>query len=216
MGLMCSPFTNFGIFTLDANNVYVHGPTYMVLYAAMGFYLITSTILVFLSMRRIQRRKRTAIYVFLALTLAAMFVQVLNPRLLVNSMANALALTIIYHALEAPSENIDPLTRLFSRAALTPLLYDCFEQNQSFSLTVLPLNDFNLINHALGIRRGDMIMIAFSRYLEQAFPGREVLRLAGDIYAVLEIGRERPLTADSLEDTLQSIPDNWKADGMVT
>ena len=214
--LLSSPFWSHGVFVIDAAHTYQHADAYLILYAAMGLYLITSAVLVTVSRRGIRRNRRLTIYSFLLLTVAAMLVQMSHPQFLVNSTANALALIIMYYSLESPSRHIDPLTRLFNRAALPVMLTDLYEQNQPFSVLLFPLDSFHLINYALGIRRGDEIMIRFAAYLQRAFPAASAVRVTGDVYAVVDPSRDAPLTHAALSEIVSAIPQRWTADDMET
>ena len=176
-----------GVFYLDAANVYRHGALYIAIYAVMALYLCGSIAVVFAGRRRLQRAKLFVILAFLGLTFIAMLIQLNHPTLLLNTTANAIALTLIYHILEAPSTHIDALTGVFNRTVLPSLLTDMYEQNQRAVLLLFPLNSFHLVNHSLGVHNGDAALIAFADYLRLTFPKCYVIRCEGDAFAVLRV-----------------------------
>lgn len=174
-----------GVFYLDAQNAYRHGAIYVVIYAVMALYLVGSVIVAFCCRRRLQRKKFFVLLSFLTLAFIAMLIQFNHPYLLVNTTANAVALTLIYHILEAPSAHLDALTGVFNRTVLPGLMRDLFEQNQRCTLLLFALRSFHLVNHSLGVHNGDAALTAFAAYLRKAFPKCNVIRCEGDVFAVI-------------------------------
>lgn len=186
--ILSSIFTKNGIFYLDENNAYHHGSLHIMLYAVMAFYLICSLVIVLVRRRRLQKLKLYVTLAFLLTTLTAMLIQLNNPYLLVNSTANAFALTLIYHILEAPSNHVDALTGVLNRSALSSMLRDTFDEGERCTLLVYSLNSLHLINHSLGMKGGDAVLAAFADYLKKEYPRQNVIRTEGDIFSVMFLG----------------------------
>lgn len=174
-----------GIFYIDSRNVYRHGAIYISLYITMALYLLGSVAVAFACRRRLMRQKFYVLLSFLALAFLAMIIQFNYPYLLVNTTANAIALTLIYHILEAPSAHIDALTDVFNRTVLPGLLQDLYEQRQRCTLLLFALHSFHLVNHSIGVHNGDAALAAFAGYLRKAFPKCNVIRCEGDAFAVI-------------------------------
>lgn len=204
------------IFYVNDKHAYARGAVYPLLYFCIAFYILASLLAVVVTRAQIRKVKRYSIYGFMFITLLAMGIQFNNPHLLINTTANALALTMIFHSLEEPREHIDPLTHVFNREALMVLLNDLYEQNQPYSIAVFSLESFHLVNRALGIQRGDTILISFAQWLEKAFSRKQVVRLTGDMFLVLDVRVSTPLTKEKLQDKLEIMPKRWYADGMET
>lgn len=183
-----SPFTQKGAFYLDSNNVYHHGAMHMALYVTMGLYLITSFVIVLFRRRRLQSLKCYTILAFLLVTITAMLIQMEHPYLLVNTTANALSLTLMYHILEAPSNHVDALTGVLNRSALSPVLRDLFETGTRCTMLVYSLDALHLVNHSFGMHGGDAALIAFAQYLQKEYPRQQVLRVEGDVFCVVMTG----------------------------
>lgn len=207
--LSMSPFTDLGIFQIAGDNSYVHGKTHMALYVVVASYIITAVVITIIKFRRIQKRKIFTVLSFVTVSFLTMIVQMFNPYLLVNSMGNALALTIMCFSLQAPDENVDSLTRLLNRRSMDTIINDLFEQNQPFTLTMFALNDFQFINHEYGIKGGDDLMVAFANYLKKKFPKDYVIRITGDVYGVINFNNQTPLTSETLEKYRLDLPETW-------
>ena len=186
--ILLSPFSRRAIFYLDEQHVYHHGSLHIALYITMALYLVTSFCVVCVRRRKLARLKFYTILAFLLVTLLAMLVQMNHPYLLVNSMANAFALTLMYYILEAPSAHVDALTGALNRTALQPVLRDAFDEGERCSLVIYPIKALHIVNLSFGIKGGDEALMAFAEYLEREHPGRHVFRNEGDVFCVLTRG----------------------------
>ena len=180
-----SPLSHFGVFYLDEAHVYHHGATHIVLYIVMALYLLSSLVVVFLRRRQLQRLKFHTVLAFLGATLTAMLIQMSHPYLLVNSTANAFALTLMYYILEAPGAHADALTGALNSSALRPRLRDIFEEGERCTLLIYTLNTLYIINHSFGMKGGDEALAAFAAYLNRTYSRHSVFRTEGDIFCVL-------------------------------
>lgn len=188
--LLISPFTSDGIFYLDEKHIYHHGAFHLALYISMAVYLLSSLAIVFSRRHSLQKLKFYTILAFLLATLAAMLIQLNYPYLLVNSAANAFSLMLIYYILEAPSAHVDALTRVFNRAAFSPMLCDFYEEGERFSLLLYSLDALHIINHSCGMKGGDEALIEFASYLKQTHPKGSIFRIEGNAFCVLLRGGE--------------------------
>lgn len=212
--IMASPFCEWGIFYFTDGCVYMHGGTHFALYIVMLLYLIAGGLTVGLKRKQIRKKKQITIYGFLGITCGAMIVQLMLPNYLVNTTANALALTLMYYVLESPSENIDALTGTFNRAAMPQLIREYYEQGRPFTAVIFMLESFKLINHTMGVRRGDAILIDFASYLENRFSDCDIVRVSGNMFAVIDASRKAPLTSADVLKLVISLPPQWTVDGM--
>lgn len=210
--LLLSPFGDWGIFYLTAQNGYQSGALHSVLYIAMFVYLLSAVLVVFLFRRRMSKSKCYTIYGFIFITLSAMILQFLKPMLLVNTTANAIALTMMYYVLQSPNERIDPLTDVFSATALPVFLQDRYEQGDTFTLYVFFLHPMSVINRTLGTKMADRLLVQFAAYLQKAFAGCNVIRIKGSAFAVLDTRRTTPATHEDLLQIRENIPREWWMD----
>ena len=130
-----------------------------------------------------------------------------------STTANALALSLIYYIMEAPGYHVDAMTGVFSRAALAPLLSEMEFRKRRCSLLFFPVRDFQLVNHALGMKNGDRVLTDLSSYIKRSFPRGYTLRLAGPVFGVLLPDAE-PYDKDSLWTLYSSMPGEFYADAI--
>ena len=194
-----SPFTHNAVFYLDENNVYHHGKLHIAIYAVIALYLLASLAFVFANRRKLERYKFRTITAFLTVVAGAMLIQLKNPYLLVNTTANAFALTLIYHILESPGAHVDALTGVFNRTALPQILSEALSEGGRATLTIYSINAMHVINHSLGEHGGDEVLRAFASSLKKKHPRRNIFRIEGSAFGVLFTGG-KPTTYGQLED----------------
>lgn len=85
----------------------------------------------------------------------------------------------------------DPLTALLNRRALVPCL-QAAERSGNAGLLTLDLDGFKEVNDILGHSRGDDLLVAVSRQVENAIPPEsQVFRIGGDEFAIVVPGDPR-------------------------
>lgn len=206
--ILLSPLSTSLIFYFDSSNTYHHGPLHLCLYLSAALYLLCGVTVVTIRRKKMRKEKFWAIILFVTITVAAMAIQSAHPTLLVNSVANALALTIMYHMLESPSFHIDPLTGLLNQSALSTLVTDFFEQEQRCTLLVFSLRKFETINHTVGMENGDLILKKFAFYLKTNYPGAYVLRSAGVSFTVVLLS-DAPIDSAVLAAIQEELPKSF-------
>ena len=183
--LLLSPLGTFGVFYLDAANHYQRGATHFVIYAQMAAYLLASAYFIFINRGRQDKALQKTFLAFLAFALVGMTVQSQNPGVLLTSMILTVGITIICFVFEAPSRHVDALTGVFNVTPMSTCLKSAYNQARDFSLLVFSFRGFSYINHTVGTKTSDDILIFFARSLEQRFPDSQILRTGGDEFSVL-------------------------------
>lgn len=210
--IISSPWTG-AVFTVDQNNVYSHGKYHYLLYvaAAMMFLLCVRIIIVYAD--SVDKHKRRAAKAFLWLVLAALVIQHFVPRLLLVQFGAALALMIMYVALQEPSSYVDQLTEAYNRAGMMQIIYDYFYREKHFALIACGIDDFKKVNGIFGDKHGDELLCSLSAYLSKRFDASPVARLGGDWFCVLLSGEHSD--ARLLEE-IRDFPDSWEVHGAQT
>ncbi len=205
--LIFLPIGSGGIFYMDEAHIYHRGSMYVILYLDTALYLLASLVAVLIRRQQLLARKLLCICFFLTALFISMLIQYSRPQLLLNAMANALALTLIYHVLEAPSTNVDTLTGVLNRAAFPLVVQDSYEQDHRCTLFIIPIGSLGLVNRTLGMAMGDRLLTEFAACLRSSFSDSYVFRLAGDVFAVLTTGGQRCDNA-KLESICAVLPDS--------
>lgn len=205
--LLISPFGSSGVFYLDSGGYYHSGATHFMLYACMGVYLIAAGCFIFYGRKNKNNEKAApkVFLAFLAFAFVGMGIQSISPENLLTSMTMSVGIMMICFVFESPHSNLDALTGTFSKSALPLCLRTAYNQTNDFSLLVFSFKGFSYINHTVGNKTGDAILIYFTRALEEAFPKSQVLRTGGDEFSVVLYDR-RIIDADALTELCAPLP----------
>lgn len=126
----CLPISVFH----DGEVVYTHGASVMTVYAFSLIYIIglISSIIVF--RRKINKRRRFAVGMWMALWIAAAILQFINNSLLIVGFASVIGMLIMFIVMENPESNLDRRTGCFNSYALSQYSRRLFERKTHFSL----------------------------------------------------------------------------------
>lgn len=177
-----------GVFWFDEGNVYRAGSSHILLYAVTFLYFAATALNVILCRSRTSLTQRLTVYAFIALSFAAMAIQLIWPRYLVHATAEALALTMAFHTLQLPGEHIDPLTGVLNRLALPTMLTDMYDRGKAFTVLVCGATCISSINRVHGSLKGDEALCRVAAALTERYPVSRVFRMSGDVFAAVQPG----------------------------
>lgn len=186
--LFLSPFTDFGICYVDADHIYRHGPTHMMLYINMGIYVIAGVVVLMRNNQTVQKSKRNVILFFVAVLFAAMVLQLAFPRYLLTASATALALTSLYYVLQSPVDQVNPLTGAFSRILLPSLLQDYIDRGRDYTLLLFSLRSFDEFTRLYGEAAGDDLLKSYAANLMERFSDDVVVYMDTSEFVVVHPG----------------------------
>lgn len=98
-----SPATTW-VFYFDENRVYRHGFFFPVLYGCAMLLLALSIVSIVRHRRHLNRMQAASISLYVAAVIAAVAIQLIQPRYLLTSFASALVLFVIYYFMEKPAD----------------------------------------------------------------------------------------------------------------
>lgn len=165
---MSSPFTGL-VFYIDQDNIYRRGPLFMVVSAISTFYMLTSTIVAYISAFRETRpsKKREGFLLgsFIYFPLIATILQVLLSGMPILAPAIAAAYYMVFSSMQGEMIYNDALTGMNNRRrAIFYLEERLMLVSQSSPLTVFMLdgNKFKLINDTYGHIEGDAAIVCIA------------------------------------------------------
>ncbi len=154
--IVTSPLTKFIIF-FDENGSLCQSLGSYVFYGIMLLYLAGAFLASVFSYKRFERRKRIAIYMFIALIIFAVVFRILNPEYLLTGMASTIGILAIYLAQQNPQDIIGQVSGLFNRNALVLKLNDYINKKKTFSAIVMTPDDLDDYYEQYGYLCGDSI-----------------------------------------------------------
>lgn len=174
------------LFTIDSTNTYIRGPLFPMV-MAFNLLLIAGYLVSIIKYRRIldgRVLKTILMLSFFPVIGAVLQVAVYGISLVWPSMA--LVGLFGYILLEHEEMQRDALTGLFNRAQLEKSLLFKLSRRQPFTLLMLDVDHFKLINDQYGHHEGDEALQAIARTLSKSFMITDsVFRFAGDEFMII-------------------------------
>lgn len=114
--------------------VYTYGASVMTVYAFSIIYIICITGSIFAFRKKINKRRRFAVGMWMTLWIAAAITQYLDNSLLIVGFASVIGMLIMFVVMENPESNLDRRTGCFNSYALSEYSRRLFERKKKFSL----------------------------------------------------------------------------------
>lgn len=139
--------TNIVLFVLpisyhsDGFYVYTYGPAVLCTYAFMLVYMLALVYLLVRYGKKIEKKRKRAVLIWMFLWFAAGIIQFCNNQFLLAGLACGLGMLTIYCTLENPENNIDHRFDCFHHHVLVSYFNQCYEKNVPQALIYLQIVD---------------------------------------------------------------------------
>ena len=173
-------------FTIDSDNIYHRGS---LLWLSLVFVLVLvlyTLVIAIKNRKELSDRMVIFIAIFAILPVLVSFIQLFVYGLILTWAVVALGVVFAYYLLELNGNSIDYLTGLSSRKKIEEIITGKIEKKQPFSVIMLDLEYFKLINDKFGHKAGDETLVHFSKILLRVF-GKEnfISRVGGDEFLIV-------------------------------
>lgn len=200
------------IFSLELQQGYTRGPLIGMTYVIFYFYCLASIVLTVINRKKIEKKIYRILASFPVLAVLVIFVQQLYPEVILSGSAATCAMLIIYLHLQNRQISMDYLTNVANRQALLKML-DILNHRQSdkkYTLMVVSLRDFRVINKACGQNNGDRFLKAVCEFLCSVETRENVYRYSGDEFAVLLRGEDEERIRRDISEILSRMEQPWQ------
>lgn len=114
--------------------VYTYGPAVLTVYIFAFCHIISTLAVIFACHKKPNKRRRTAVEIWMAVWICAALVQYFNNSLLIVGFASVFGMMILFILVENPQSNIDRRIGCFNSYALSEYSHRLFEHSTRFSL----------------------------------------------------------------------------------
>lgn len=118
---------------------YTYGLAVMVVYVFAIIHILSIIAVIFICRKKISKRRRFAVGLWISLWIAAATIQYLNNSLLIVGFASAVGMLIIFVIMENPESYRDRRTGCFNSYALSEFSHRLFERKTKFCLLEIRL-----------------------------------------------------------------------------
>lgn len=165
---------------------YFRGNYILSTYAIFYLYCILSMVFAYINKKKENNKTLGVLMLFPFLSTIIIIFQQTHPEIILSGFTATSALLIVYLYLQNRQIYIDYLTRLPNRWELLNMLNYLFNQkNPQFTLIVVSIKDFKMINNHYGQKVGDAFLQKISKELYKLCPSDSVYRFNGDEFAIL-------------------------------
>lgn len=135
---------------------------------------------------------------FPLLTIIILVIQQVYQTVMLSGTAMMVATLTVYLNFQERKFAEDTLTKVANRTSFTHILSLVVQRNRKFALILISLDDFKLVNEAVGRERGDTILQVIAARLTELFPKHQVYRYSGDEFVVICPANDRAVVEKSL------------------
>lgn len=182
-----SPFTGL-LFYFDSHMEYHQGGGYFLQFFSNCFYLVLAVAFVTVFKDRIKKVERYSIYIFcLAIVLGAGIQGIYFRWVLLTNAVTAIALIIVYLAMQNPDVYIDKSSGMFNGDAFEELTKEYLADGKMFTCIYLSIADYKNLDAfygAQGVANATEEVIA---YLSKIFSDKRIYRLEQSAFVIQEL-----------------------------
>ncbi|MDE7086706.1 MAG: EAL domain-containing protein, partial [Clostridia bacterium] len=184
--VLISPFINgAGIFWFTENKEYVHGPLLYVQYAITFAYILGSLIYVIIRRKSFTRIQEITIYLYIAICIITVIIQMIFPELLVQQFGITIAVMLIYMSLQNPQDYIDKKLGAFNGLAFETILNGNAVRGKKFGGLGVRITGLRYIGDALGEESESEILREIVQFLINEAGKKHVFVISQTKYAIL-------------------------------
>lgn len=174
------------IFSIDSTGSYVRGSGFYIVVLSMYLLPVIALIMMIKNRKTISTKLIEVILLFWSLPVVSAFLQLMYYGLMITWPVFDLVTIFTYILVEKESLLKDPLTSLNSRRVFEERANDLIKRRVPFSILIVDLDDFKLINDKHGHEEGDKALKLAATILREAVHGGDfICRYGGDEFVLL-------------------------------
>lgn len=182
--ISATPHTKW-IFYFDEQKNYQSGEYKWLLFVISSIVLMICLIETAINRKVLSTIQKVLVCIFTVLNVSAVFIQLLNPELMVIGFAVATALMLIYITLANPDNYIDKLTGIYNATAFRETMKSYIYRENEFSVISVRMEDFHRVNKSMGTEKGDALLTEIAKKLKAISKKIEVFRTTGMRFDVI-------------------------------
>lgn len=203
--ILTTPWTKW-IFYNDPETGYVHGQYFVVLYIIAFWYMFFSLLFSMRYRAKMTFGQRSSVYYYTIAVLSGIVLQIFFPRILLLQFAAALALLLMYLALENPKDYENKELGIYNRNGFIKLVSAAVEKDERFSILGIRFNGYQSVRENLGVENSQQFMKQIVDYLAENIAPLELCCLAEGTFVVYTTEK-----TGSLEHVIQFIQEQFNS-----
>ena len=174
------------LFLIDEQNQYIRGPLLYISTAAIYTFMVVVLGMFYRHRKLMTAKIIRAMGLYFLIPIVGMLMQLSGYGTTVTMPSHVLWAFLLFLMLEREELFRDPLTNLYSRHNFEKNMLRKINASQPFSIVLIDLNDFKLINDSYGHVEGDNVLKRVADILMQSANIEDIVcRYGGDEFIVL-------------------------------
>lgn len=184
--VLLNPVTK-ALFDISPETGYARGPLIFSTYLVFYLYCVACIVLTLVKRKQADPAVLRILVIFPVVAVGVIVIQQMFPAYILSGSAATCALLLLYLYLQNKQISIDHLTGLPNRQEFLKLLDLKLQKrkDEPFTVLVLSLKNFKLVNNNFGQQSGDLFLQQIGGYLQKAAAPAILYRYSGDEFAVL-------------------------------
>ena len=158
-------------FWIDEAGIYHRGGFWFYfLYFCFIYYTFISAYSIYKFKNKLAIRKRVFVLSYIIITLVALIIQMILPKLLLQCFGLSLAAIMLSSIIQTPEEYIDRSTDLYNEEALIKMAARDFSYGINFLCISVILDDITFISNTFGVNQMTKFLSDVAEFLKKTFP----------------------------------------------
>lgn len=198
IALTIANLKNGWLFSFDSNLNYIRGPLNRWPFFMAVFNILIGIILTLVEYKYLDPSFLRIVGWFPLLSSIILVIQQIYQGVMLSGTAMMVAILTVYLNFQERKFAEDALTKVANRTSFIHTLSLAVQKNRKFALILISLDDFKLVNEAVGRERGDKILQEIATRLTKLFPKHQVYRYSGDEFVVVCPTQDTQMVENSL------------------
>lgn len=147
---------NHLVFSVE--NGYARGPLFVLMYVTTIMYVFFDIVYIIRYRKLFDLGKIMVISAVIPISIIAMIIQMLNPRLLVEMFCNAVSLLIVSIGIQRPEDYIDSFTQLLKHSAYAHDMKHAFANDKHVYIIMLNISNFRTVQSLIGFDSATQVL----------------------------------------------------------
>ncbi len=190
-----NPFTHL-LYQVTEKLDYIRGPLIVVYYLIGALYFGMAIIDLIRRWNAVTPKCRNGLCFLFALSIIGIILQFVDNLLQVELFFEAMALMCIMIFIEDDEERMDVSSGLFNRTALSMDLKNYISMEQGFSVTVVYVNNDDVLGKLTGNYSHESLLEGVAEYLKTVMPYYHIYKMSPQCFVLVGIGMSREETEE--------------------
>ncbi|MBP5607822.1 MAG: EAL domain-containing protein [Lachnospiraceae bacterium] len=209
--VIINPFTGI-LYRIDDGLGYIRSPLIIVYYLIAGLYFIMALVDLARRWNVVIPRCRYGLFFLYVLTMLGILIQFVRNEAQVEIFFESIALMCAMILIENDEERLDLASGLLNRNALNIDLNSYISIGQEFSVTMVYINDYDVIEKMTGNFNHESIIDDVAKYLKSLMPYYHIYKMSTHCFVLVGIGQSADETGEQAVAIRKRFDEPYRAD----